>query len=110
MIPLALRPMKNGNLNKAFKNHKVRVFLLTLFLGPFGLFYSNLTAATVMSLVMLIVGILTFGIGTIILALVFWPTSILVGYFSVKHYNNKLALENIRSRKELPDWVSLPKK
>ena len=58
---------------------------LTLF-GPLGLFYSSSSAAWFLIILALISGVLTFGIG----ALLVWGLSPIVGFLSVSSHNSKV--------------------
>ena len=62
-------------------------FLLTLFFGPFGLLYPSVIATLTLIFVGILVGLLTLGLG----AIVVWPVSIFVGFFTVHRWNNKLS-------------------
>jgi hypothetical protein len=55
-----------------------------------GLFYSNSSAAWFFIILALILGVLTYGIG----ALLVWGFSPIVGFLSVSHYNAKVGDEN----------------
>ena len=69
-------------------------FLLTLVFGPLGLFYSNVVIALVFTLaagtLVLLVTILTFGVGLIFILPIIWAISIIASYFSVREYNSKM--------------------
>jgi len=67
-------------------------FLLTLFFGPLGLFYSSTAAALAFVLIDIAVGLITYSIGLIFL----WPVHILVGIATVGSYNSKIELEAAR--------------
>ena len=72
-------------------------FVLTLLLGPLGLFYSSTPAAVGFVLAGIVLGALTAGVA---LFFVIWPASIITGFFTVHRYNSKVALEE-RRHKEL---------
>jgi hypothetical protein len=66
--------------------------LLTVLFGPLGMLYSTIWGAVIMfipSLVVLVVGFLTFGFGLLGL-IVIWPISIVWAAVAVKSYNKKL--------------------
>ncbi|MDH3445475.1 MAG: hypothetical protein OEN50_16230 [Deltaproteobacteria bacterium] len=58
-------------------------FLLTLFFGPLGLFYSSVAAALAFLIAAFVIGMMTALIG----ALIVWPVSILVGFLTVYRHN-----------------------
>lgn len=64
---------------------------LTLFFGPLGMFYSTIIGAIVMSIITLIVGIFTMGIGLIII----WPINVIWAVIATNSYNKKLMRGNI---------------
>ncbi len=64
--------------------------LLSLLFGPIGLFYSSIAGGVIMSLLSLIIGVLTMGIG----AFVLWPVCAVWGAVSVRHYNRALAADS----------------
>lgn len=64
---------------------------LTLFFGPLGMFYSTIIGAIVMSIITLIVGIFTMGIGLIII----WPINVIWAAIATNSYNKKLMRGNI---------------
>lgn len=64
---------------------------LTLFFGPLGMFYSTIIGAIIMSIITLIVGIFTMGIGLIII----WPINVIWAAISTNSYNKKLMRGNI---------------
>lgn len=72
-------------------------FLLTLLLGPLGLFYSSIAAALALLLLTFGAAFATTFIGGLG-ALVAWPLSILVGFATVSRYNSRVALEERRHR------------
>ena len=71
--------------------------LLTFFFGPLGLFYSSVSAALAFTLATLVFGAMTAGLG----ALLIWPISIIIGFFTVHSYNQKVALEERRHQELL---------
>jgi len=64
---------------------------LTLFFGPLGMFYSTIIGAIIMSIITLIVGIFTMGIGLIII----WPINVIWAAIATNSYNKKLMRGNI---------------
>ncbi len=72
-------------------------FLLTLLFGPIGLFYSSVPAALGFIVAAIGIGAITGGIG----AFIMWPISIIVGFFTVSSYNNKVNLEEKRHQEIL---------
>lgn len=64
---------------------------LTLFFGPLGMFYSTIIGAIIMSIITLIVGIFTMGIGLIII----WPINVIWAAIAANSYNKKLMRGNI---------------
>jgi hypothetical protein len=60
--------------------------LLTIFFGPFGMFYSTVTGAIIMCVLTLFVGFGTFGIGLIFI----WPISVVWGAVAADNYNKQL--------------------
>ncbi len=64
---------------------------LTLFFGPLGMFYSTIIGAIIMSIITLIVGIFTMGIGLIII----WPINVIWAAIATNSYNKKLMGGNI---------------
>ena len=61
-------------------------FLLTLCFGPFGLLYSSVPAALTLIFFGFPIVFLTAGLG----AIVVWPVSIIVGFFTVARWNKEL--------------------
>ena len=61
-------------------------FLLTLFFGPIGMFYSTILGAIIMLILYLVVGIITLGFGLIILH----PIAIIWACVAVSSHNGKL--------------------
>ena len=72
------------------KKSQLFQFLLTLFLGPLGLFYSSIAAGIGFVLAAFSFGAFTYGLG----ALLLWPISILVGFFTVSKYNGLIDKED----------------
>ncbi len=64
---------------------------LTLFFGPLGMFYSTIIGAIIMSIISIIVGIFTMGIGL----LVIWPINVIWAAIATNSYNKKLMSGNI---------------
>jgi hypothetical protein len=60
--------------------------ILTVLLGPLGMFYSTIGGAVVMIFVSLFVALFTLGIGLLIT----WPICIVWGAAAASAYNNKL--------------------
>ena len=60
--------------------------LLTILLGPLGMFYSTIGGAIIMLLVSFVVGILTLGIGLILT----WPICILWAALAASSYNRRI--------------------
>lgn len=59
-------------------------FFLTLLFGPLGLFYSNWVAALILS-------ITAIGLGfTVIIPIVCWILAIILNFFTVHKYNEKV--------------------
>lgn len=79
------------------KKSQLISFLLTLFLGPIGLFYSSVAAALGFIIAAIAFGAVTYGVG----ALIIWPISILVGAAMVSKYNQKVDLEEKRHKELL---------
>jgi len=61
--------------------------LLTFFFGPLGMFYSTVVGAIIMLVLYIVIGIVTLGLGLIILH----PIAIIWGAVAVSSYNKKLA-------------------
>ena len=66
------------------KKSQLKGFLLTLLFGPIGLFYSNVPLALVFLVLMVIVGAISLEA-----AVLFWPLSIVISFFTVKRRNSK---------------------
>ena len=71
-------------------------FLLTLLFGPVGLFYSSMAAGFGFLIAAISFGIFFFGLGAI-----FWPISIIVGFFTVSRYNGIIEKEDIKHQELL---------
>ena len=69
--------------------------LLTLCFGPFGLLYSSVPAAGCLILIGLAVGLVTFGIGSVIII----PIAMFVSLFTVASWNSKIEKLERRMRK-----------
>lgn len=67
------------------KNMGISIILTFLF-GPLGMFYSTILGGIIMSVISLVVGIITFGIGFLLT----WPICIIWGAVSTSLYNKKL--------------------
>lgn len=67
-------------------------FLLTFLFGPLGLLYSNVALAIAFIIVAIILAYATMGMGAVIM----WPLSIIVGFFTVGSVNKKADLEERR--------------
>jgi hypothetical protein len=61
--------------------------LLTFFFGPLGMFYSTVLGAVIMLVLYVLIGIVTLGLGLIVLH----PIAIIWGAIAVSNYNKKLA-------------------
>ena len=61
--------------------------ILTFLFGPLGLFYSTVIGAVIMLVLYIVVGILTLGLGLIVLH----PIGMIWGAVAVNNYNKKLA-------------------
>jgi len=62
-------------------------FLLTLFFGPLGMFYSTVVGAIIMIVLYLVIGIITLGLGLIVLH----PIAIIWACIAVSNHNGNLA-------------------
>jgi len=60
--------------------------ILTILFGPLGMFYSTILGGIVMSIISLVVGVLTFGMGLIIT----WPICVIWAAIATNSYNIKL--------------------
>ena len=78
----------------AMRKSQVTGVLLTLFFGPIGLLYSSIAAGVSLILVAIGVGVLTAGIGAIVL----WLCSIPVGVYTVSRHNQSIAVAATRQR------------
>lgn len=67
-------------------------FLLTLFFGPLGLFYSSTAAALGFLITSLVFVPLSMGLAVLLI----WPICIVVGFALVAKHNGKVALEQQR--------------
>lgn len=72
-------------------------FLLNLFLGPLGLFYSSIAGAIFWLIAVIGVGSATFVVGAIAL----WPLIIITGFFTVNRHNRAVKLDEQRHRELL---------
>ena len=72
-------------ITKSPKNMGIALILSILF-GPLGLLYATVKGGIIMMIVGAIVGILTLGLGAIII----WPIAIIWSYTATKKYNNEL--------------------
>lgn len=72
-------------------------FLLTLFFGPLGLFYSSMPATLGFVIASLAFGAVTMGFAIFLI----WPISIIVGFFTVSNHNSKIAMEEKRHKELL---------
>lgn len=61
--------------------------ILTVLFGPLGMFYSTVWGGIIMSILTLIVGIVTVGLGLIVI----WPIVVIWGAVAANSYNKKLA-------------------
>lgn len=61
--------------------------VLTFLFGPLGMFYSTVIGAVIMLVLYIVIGILTFGLGLIVLH----PIAMIWGAVSVSNHNKKLA-------------------
>ena len=60
--------------------------ILTFLFGPLGMFYSTVIGALIMIVLYIIVGIITLGLGLIVLH----PIAMIWGAISVSNYNRRL--------------------
>jgi hypothetical protein len=60
---------------------------LTFFFGPLGMFYSTVMGAIIMLVLYLIIGLLTIGLGLIVLH----PIAVIWGAIAVSNENKKIA-------------------
>ena len=70
-------------------------FLLTLMLGPIGLFYSNVPLALAFTILMVLTGAISIGF-----VVLFWPLSIVAGIFAVKEVKRRGKGETKECREE----------
>lgn len=68
--------------------------LLTLILGPIGLFYSSIGGAFGLIAAAIVLGLVTAGIG----GLLMWPVSILVGIATVSNHNRAADVIDAQTR------------
>ncbi len=61
-------------------------FLLALFFGPLGLFYSSTAAALFWIILAIVIGFVTLGLGFVGI----WLLSIVTGFFTVSGYNQRM--------------------
>lgn len=89
-------------------------FLLTLFFGPIGLFYSSVPAALgfLIASVSLVFSLPEAGF---IFAPIVWLASILASFFTVSSFNSKVAMEENRhqellaaAREKQTEWDGAP--
>ena len=74
------------------KSHFVS-FLLTVCIGPVGVFYSSAPAGMMLTLIAVIGGLMTGGIITVVV----WPIAIIVGDACVSNHNKKAKEEQDRT-------------
>lgn len=76
-------------MNQQYKEKKsVSIqLLLTLFLGPFGLFYSNTNTAVVLSVICMVT-MPAFGLGFFLC----WPAAQILGVMFVQQHNNMVLI------------------
>lgn len=60
--------------------------ILTVLLGPLGMFYSTVIGAIIMSVISIVVGVFTFGFGLLLM----WPIAIVWGALATSTYNKNL--------------------
>lgn len=60
--------------------------ILTVLFGPLGMFYTTIWGGIIMSVISLLVGVVTFGMGLIIT----WPICVIWGALAANSYNKKL--------------------
>ena len=60
--------------------------ILTVLLGPLGMFYSTILGGIIMTALSIVVGFFTFGLGLLIL----WPIYIIWAALAANAYNKKL--------------------
>lgn len=60
--------------------------ILTFLFGPLGMFYSTVSGAFILLVIALVVGVITGGIGLLLI----WPVSIIWGATATSSYNKKL--------------------
>ena len=88
------------------RKSQLKGFLLTLLFGPIGLFYSNVPLALVFLVLAIIVGAISLGA-----AVLFWPLSIVISFFTVKKRNSKgrVKPKNVKTKEESKKIVGLKK-
>lgn len=72
-------------------------FVMTLTLGPLGLFYSSTPAALGFLLASIIFGVISVGMALVII----WPITIITGFLTVHRYNSNVVLEERRHQELL---------
>jgi len=60
--------------------------ILTVLFGSLGMFYSTIWGAIIMTILSIIVGVMTLGLGLIVM----WPASVIWGAVAASLYNKKL--------------------
>ena len=88
------------------RKSQLKAFLLTLLFGPIGLFYSSVPLALVFLVLAIIVGAISLGA-----AVLFWPLSIVISFFTVKKRNSKgrVKPKNVKTKEESKKIVGLKK-
>ena len=88
------------------RKSQLKGFLLTLLFGPLGLFYSNVPLGLVFLVLAIIVGAISLGA-----AVLFWPLSIVISFFTVKKRNSKgrVKPKNVKTKEESKKIVGLKK-
>lgn len=80
--------MSNGVIKTVNVGKSVGASLvLTFFFGPLGMFYSTIIGAIIMLILYIVIGIITVGLGIIILH----PIAMIWGAVAVSSHNKKLA-------------------
>jgi len=64
--------------------------VLTFLFGPLGMFYSTVWGGVIMTILCLLVGVFTLGLGLVVL----WPICMVWGAVAVSNYNRTLILDN----------------
>lgn len=103
------------------KKSMVLAVLLTIFLGPFGLFYATISGGLIMTFVIPVVLVAVFALGLVsesflllgwsvtiylILSATYWLISIIWAVISVNSYNEEVDEDN---RRQFELWISLQK-